>query len=290
MVDPVRAVADATTVLKEEDISCTIAGGVFIEPVITNCNHKIEKLALARLLREDKHCPYCRAIVTSAVPDVEFAKKIQDQFVKVDGVINNDNKKIFDDQKRALLDDPQNNSVRGAPIIPDVSRSRGVEMDADESLRYMGIDPSEGLSSLFLDFLGMPSPFSGPGAAGPSPSTLFSQVQSSIRSNNLTQAEQTADTIPRPDFLNYRNRSYEKIAGAHIAKANTHISHLQHATRVTSKISAVAIKDGLFTQITLKYTQHKEYSKAFQTANKMQSFVFRFLNRIAICLGATFHG
>nr|NGX29689.1 hypothetical protein [Candidatus Anoxychlamydiales bacterium] len=179
---------------------------------------------------------------------------------------------------------------RGAPIIPAVSRSRRVEMDADESLRFMGIDLSEGLSSLFLDFLGMPSPFSGPGAAGPSPSTLFSQVQSSIRFNNLTQAEQTADTIPRPDFSNYRNRSYEKIAGAHIAKANTHISHLQHATRVTSKISAVAIKDGLFTQITLKYTQHKEYSKAFQTANKMQSFVFRFLNRIAICLGATFHG
>nr|NGX52545.1 hypothetical protein [Candidatus Anoxychlamydiales bacterium] len=105
MVDPASSVSDApaadTTMLKEDDITCQITGGVFIEPVkIDCCKQVIEKLALARSLREDKHCPYCRVVVTSAVPDVVLTKKIQDQFVRVHGVVNEDNKKIFEDQRQ----------------------------------------------------------------------------------------------------------------------------------------------------------------------------------------------
>ncbi|NGX48853.1 MAG: hypothetical protein K940chlam5_00445 [Candidatus Anoxychlamydiales bacterium] len=302
MVDPASSVSETpaadTTVLTEDDISCTITGGVFIEPVKTNCEHRIEEIALARHLRDDKHCPFCRAIVTSAVPDVELTKKIQDQFVKVHGVINEDNKKIFDDQKQALLDDARYNSVRGAPIIPSVSATRRSDLDPDEDLRFMGIDPAvrsgiSGLVSLFFDLIAPASSFSDrtrgePAPGAPSPSTLFTQVQTSIRAYNLLLAELTADTIPSSSF--YKDRSYDKIANAYIDKADTDITNLEDATRVALKISKGFSKNNLLTIISLKYVTHKNYLKAFQTTTKMHNLFFIPLTCLLISVIATFHG
>ncbi len=302
MVDQASRVSETPvadmTVLKEDDITCAITGGVFIEPVKINCCKQIiERLALARSLREDKKCPYCKAVVTSAVPEVELTKKIQDQFVKVHGVINEDNKKIFDDQKQALLDDRRYSSVRGAPIIPRVSATRRTDMDSDEALRLMGIDPAvrpgtSGLFSLLSDLIDPPRSFSDrartvPAAAAPSPYTLFSQVQSNIRANNLMLAEQTADTIPSSSF---KDRSYDKIADAHIAKADTNITQLEDATRVALKISDKYLKINSLTIISMKYAQNKKYLKAFQTTNKMHNLFFIPLTCLLISIVATFHG
>lgn len=124
--------------LKEEDISCQLTAGVFVEPVITNCGHTIEKIALAKHLKDNNTCPFCRTIITSAVPDIELAKKIQKLFVEY----SPEKKKIFEDQKNALLADSRYFEVRDEPLS-SIFTTRRYEINIndfnfDEDPRLLG--------------------------------------------------------------------------------------------------------------------------------------------------------
>lgn len=284
--------------LKLDDISCPITQQVFIEPVKTNCSHRIEKLAIQKLLRMDNRCPVCRTIVTSAEPDEELAGKIQNQFVKINGVINEENKKIFDEQKKDLAEEATYNDVRGASILPEVSPRRRSEMSTDELRDFLGTDA-------LRDFMGNDF-FGGNGVnrfgfppahrdhpPQPNPRTtlqLSREVERNIVNDNLVLAEQTAESISIWED-SFRNVSFENIANAYIAKADTNISNLQDATRIaTTKFPTAGRRTGCLFKIASKYSQHKEFKNAFKTANKMNNIFFIPISYFLTSLMATLFG
>lgn len=109
-----------------EDFKGPITRELMIEPTKTTCRqgdgktvfHVFEKLALMTYLRSssgrDQLCPMCRANITSAVPDEALARKIQNEFIRLD----RNNQRYFEKVKRDLRRDPSYPYLRNQPIFP----------------------------------------------------------------------------------------------------------------------------------------------------------------------------
>ncbi|NGX34488.1 MAG: hypothetical protein K1060chlam1_00841 [Candidatus Anoxychlamydiales bacterium] len=277
--------AEDTSELSIENITCPITQDVLIEPYKITCIHIIERLALAKHLQHDNKCPICRTTISSAIPDTELAKKIQELFVKVSDA----NKQTFEDQKKYLEEDKDYDDVR-EKLICELLKQAKPRCEPDDT------SEADILSAASSDSILRRRARARIRVRLPTYSLhLYTQIQEWINSDNLFYAEIITDALSVSNIEGLLSqddidKSYEKIAKAFIKKANTNISNLEDSIRICKKITKSNLKCEIFPIIAIKYAEHKEYLKAFQSVKNIPNYFFRSSAYIFISLIVTCHG
>jgi len=121
------------------DLRDPISRDVFIHPVKTDCNssfldwirgdshkhgHVFELSSLFQCMKQKNICPLCRATITEVVPDLEMARRVQDEFVR----LNPQNQAYFEQLKHDTYENPRSNTeLFGPPYYERFNLDTAVE-------------------------------------------------------------------------------------------------------------------------------------------------------------------
>ncbi|NGX34489.1 MAG: hypothetical protein K1060chlam1_00842 [Candidatus Anoxychlamydiales bacterium] len=96
-----------------EEFKCAFSHELLIHPIKINCLHVFEKIQLIEILRISRFCPICHRRIEKAINDVNLARKILREFVKV----SEENKAIYEKRAEAINNSKVYKLFIGLPLL-----------------------------------------------------------------------------------------------------------------------------------------------------------------------------